>query len=357
MNDDYYKILGVEKNTSKEEIKQAFRKLAHKYHPDKKGGDEAMFKKVSEAYSVLSDDKKRAEYDAYGRVFSGGAQGGANGGFGGFEGFDFSQFSEQGGFEFDLGDIFGDFFGSQRRKTKRGNDIVIDLQIDFKDSIFGVERKVFVTKNSVCDICNGSGAKEGSEMEICSVCNGNGQIHETKKSILGTFSSVKSCDHCNGSGRVPKTKCSNCRGAGIKKEQSEIKINVPAGINDGEMIRMSGEGEAIAGGISGDLYVKIHISKHESLRKEGNNLVMNLNVKLTDALMGSDYNVDVLGEKIKLKIPAGVSFGEILRMKGMGVPVVGGKRGDLLAKINIQMPNKLSRKTKQLVEELKKEGI
>ena len=143
----------------------------------------------------------------------------------------------------------------------------------------------------------------------------------TKKSILGTFSSVKSCEHCNGSGRVPKTKCSNCRGAGIKKEQSEIKINVPAGINDGEMIRMSGEGEAIARGISGDLYVKIHISKHESLRKEGNNLVMNLNVKLTDALMGSDYNVDVLGEKIKLKIPAGVSFGEILRMKGTGVPV------------------------------------
>ncbi|MDD2935279.1 MAG: molecular chaperone DnaJ [Candidatus Pacebacteria bacterium] len=356
MQEDYYKILGVEKNSSKTEIKKAFHKLAHKYHPDKKGGDEAMFKKISEAYSVLSDDNKRSEYDAYGRVFSGGGNGAGSQGFNGFEGFDFSQF-QQGGMEFDLGDIFGDLFGGARKRTRRGNDISIDLELDFKDAIFGTQRKVYVTKNSICDVCSGTGAKEKSENITCPVCNGNGQIHETKRSILGTFSTVKTCENCSGTGKVPKEKCHSCHGAKIKKGQSEIKINIPAGIDNGEMIRLSGAGEAIAGGQSGDLYIKIHVAKHKFLRKEGNNLAMNLNIKLSDALMGGEYNIEVLDEKIKLKIPAGINFGEVLRIKEKGVPMGGTRRGDLLVKINIQIPTKLNKRTKKLIEELKAEGI
>lgn len=362
--DDYYKILGVDKSASKSDIKKAFHKMAHKYHPDKKGGDEAMFKKASEAYSVLSDDKKRSEYDAYGRVFSNGG-GSANGGGQGFEGFDFggfdfSQFAQaqQGGnVEFDLGDIFGSMFGGGRPKKKRGNDISIDIELPFKDSIFGVERKIFITKNSVCESCDGSGAEKGSEMVTCSICNGNGQIHETKRSILGTFSTVKTCDNCHGKGRVPKNKCKECHGQGIKKSQSEIKINIPAGINDGEMIRMTGAGEAISGGVPGDLYIKIHVTRDKNFRKEGFNLVTDLNIKLTDSLLGAEYNINTLDGKIKLKIPAGVGFGEILRIKGKGVPSGRGTRGDILVKIKIQLPSKLNSKTRKLVAELRKEGV
>lgn len=358
MSEDYYKILGVDKKSSKDDIKKAFRKMAHKYHPDKKGGDEAMFKKASEAYAVLSDEKKKAEYDAYGRVFNGGG-GGAAQGFGGFDGFDFSQFAggQGGNMEFDLGDIFGDIFGGGRPRQKRGNDISIDVELDFKEAIFGVQRKIFITKNSTCDDCGGSGAMKGSEMEVCSVCNGNGQIHETKKSLLGTFSSVKTCNECHGSGRVPKIKCTSCHGVGISKKQSEVTVNIPEGISNGEMIRLSGAGEAIAGGTPGDLYVKIHVKKHPIFRKEGFNLVMDLNVKLTDALLGSEYSIDTLEDKLNIKIPAGVGFGEVLRIRGKGVPSGNSRRGDLLVKINIQLPNKLTRQTKKLVSELKKEGI
>ncbi|OGD67500.1 molecular chaperone DnaJ [Candidatus Campbellbacteria bacterium RIFOXYC2_FULL_35_25] len=360
MDEDYYKILGVGKSSSKNEIKKAFHKLAHKYHPDKKGGDEVMFKKISEAYSVLSDDKKKAEYDAYGKVFSEGGSGGAQGFDFGGAGFDFSSFAQQqasGGVDFDLGDIFGDIFGGGRPKTKRGNDIAIDLEISFKEAVFGVQRKVFITKNSVCDSCSGSGAKPGSEKETCSICNGNGQIHETKRSLLGTFSSARMCDHCHGKGSVPKNKCSSCHGEGVSRKQTEIVVNIPLGINNGEMIRLSGSGEAIAGGISGDLYIKIHVSDHKTFRREGNNLVMDLNIKLTDALLGSSYDIETLEERINLKIPAGVKFGEILRIREKGISMGNSKRGDILVKLNIQLPDKLSKKTKSLIEEIKKEGI
>ena len=352
MNEDYYEILGVKKGASKSEIKKAFHKMAHKYHPDKKGGDEAMFKKASEAYAVLSDDKKRAEYDTYGQTFGNGS--GASQGFGGF---DFSGFARQGGIEFDLGDIFGDVFGGGRSKTRRGNDISIDIELPFKDAVFGVSRKISLTKNSVCEDCDGSGAKKGSEMIICSACNGNGQIHETKRSILGTFSTVKTCDLCHGKGRVPKDKCKTCAGQGISRKQTEISVNIPAGINNGEMIRLTGAGEAVAGGVAGDLYIKIHVTPDKHFRKEGHNLVMDLNIRLTDALLGAEYNIDTLDGKLKLKIPAGVTFGEVLRIKGKGVPIGGSKRGDIMVKLNIQLPEKLNRKTKKIIEELRKEGV
>lgn len=353
MSEDYYKILGVEKGASKSDIKKAFRKMAHKYHPDKNGGDEAKFKQASEAYAVLSDEKKRAEYDTYGTTFGNGA--GAGQGFGGF---DFSNFAQQGGVEFDLGDIFGDMFGGQRgARTKRGNDISIDIEVPFKDSIFGIERKILVTKNSTCDACSGTGGKPGTSMTTCSVCNGNGQVHETKKSILGTVSVARTCDNCLGKGEMPKEKCKKCTGQGVSRKQSEISLNIPAGINNGEMMRLAGAGEAVTGGVPGDLYIKIHVTSDKKWRKEGYNLVTDLNVKLTDVLLGTEYNLKTFDGDIKLKIPAGVSFGEILRIKGKGVPMNNSQRGDIMVKLNIQLPNKLNRKTKKLVEELKDIGV
>lgn len=365
MAKDYYQILGVDKKANADDIKKAFRKLAHKYHPDKGGGDEAKFKEISEAYSVLSNEKKKQEYDAYGRVFneSGGQQQGA--GFGGFGfgggnsgGFDFSGFAGQ---DFDLGDIFGGlgdiFGGGQRQRVKRGRDISIDLEVPFRDAVFGTERKVLLTKVSQCSDCKGSGAKEGTQMDICKVCNGKGKIHETKSSILGTITSVRACDNCFGIGKMPKEKCKNCKGLGVLRKEEEIAIAIPSGVDNGEMVRISGAGEAVSGGVAGDLYIKLHVIPDKIFKKEGGNLITTLNIKLTDALLGSIYTLNTLDGDIDIKIPAGISFGEVLRISGKGVPASRTRRGDLLIKINITLPNKLSKNAKKLVDEMKKEGI
>ena len=362
MSKDYYKILGVEKDSSKDEIKKAFRVLAHKYHPDKKNGDEAKFKEVNEAYSVLSNEKKRAEYDSYGRVFGDGVSGT---GFGGFEGFDFGGFSDAfsgangSGFgtEFDLGDIFGEFFGGRERRQKRGRDISIDLEINFAESVFGIERRVLISKNSKCAECDGTGAKKGTELKTCEVCNGRGRIKETRRSILGSFTTETACRECSGAGKIPKEVCATCRGAGIFNKQEEIVIKVPAGINDGEMIRISGMGEGISKGESGDLYVKIHVAKHPILKKEGTNIVMPLDIKITDSILGGKYNIDTLDGKIEVKIPEGSKDGDVLRVKGRGVVISKSKRGDLLLKLKIRIPQNVSRKAKKLFEELRDEGI
>ena len=359
MNKDYYQTLGVEKSASNEEIKKAFRTLAHKYHPDKKGGDEMKFKEVNEAYQVLSNNKKRAEYDSYGRVFEGVNTGGFSAG-GDFEGF--SARGGQGGFGFEnLNDIFSEFFaggmGGATTRVKRGRDISTELHIPFSEAVFGTERKILINKVSQCDTCEGSGAKPGTEMKTCPACNGQGKIHETKRSFLGTFSNIRPCDICAGSGKVPTEKCKTCKGVGVVKKQEEIKIVIPAGINNGEMIRLSGMGEAVANGVPGDLYVKINVPPHPVFKREDANLVMDMNIKLSDALLGAEYNIDTLDGKIKLKVPVGVSHGEILRVRDKGVPISKTKRGDLLIKIHIKFPNKLSKKSKELIEKLKEEGI
>ncbi len=370
MGKDYYKILGVEKSASKDDIKKAFYKLAHKYHPDKKGGDESKFKEVNEAYQVLSDDQKRQNYDQFGPGFENMRQGQAGGqyGPGGFGGFDFSGFQNagfgNGGVEFDFGnlnDIFGEFFGGgmgrQRGGSKRGRDISTEMEITFSDSVFGTTRKFLMTKTSVCKTCQGTGGKPGTKMETCKHCNGQGKIHETRRSFLGAFSTTKVCEDCGGSGKVPAEKCSDCKGSGVVRNETEISLNIPAGIRDGEMMRLSGMGEAVSKGTPGDLYVKINVAPHPIFRREGNNLVMNLDLKLSDALLGTEREIDALDGKISVKVPEGVSINEILRIKGKGVPMGGKKRGDLLIKLNINMPNKLSRKEKELVEKLKEEGI
>ncbi len=351
---NYYDVLGVEKGASKDEIKKAFHKLAHKYHPDKASGDDAKFKEVSEAYSVLSDDKKRAEYDSYGQTFGGGA-----GGFGG-AGFDFSQFQQafnQGGFAgFDFGDIFGDVFNGGGRQ-RRGRDISIDLELTFKESVFGVTRHVLLAKTAQCETCKGNGAEPGTKMNTCTYCNGTGKIHETNNSIFGQITMQSPCRHCHATGKIPEEKCHTCRGAGVYKKQEEIDIAVPAGIEGGEMIRLSGAGEAIQGGASGDLYVKVHVTPDSRFKKDGHNILTDLSVKLSDALLGADYKVATLDGEETVTVHGGVTHGELLRIKNKGVPTGHGKRGDLFVRVKINLPQKLSRTAKGLVEKLKEEGI
>ena len=357
---DYYEMLGVDKNASKEDIKKAFHKLAHKYHPDKKGGDEARFKEANEAYQILSDEKKRAQYDQYGNADGAGFQGNYDPRSAGAEGFgfDFSGFADQGGFG-DLNDIFSEFFsgGMSQTKSRRGRDISTEIEIPFIDSIFGTERKILITKTSTCETCSGTGGKPGTAMKKCAKCNGQGKIHETKRSFLGTFSNVKLCEDCNGSGTVPAEKCTVCHGVGVLKKEQEVKVSIPTGIQDGEMIRLSGMGEAVPKGQTGDLYIKINIAPHPTWKREGSNLVTSLNIKLSDALLGTEYPIPALDGEIKVKIPEGVSPGEILRVKGRGVPLNKYKRGDILIKLNIKLPSKLSHKSRELIERLREEGI
>lgn len=364
MKQDYYEILGVNKGASKDEIKKAFYKLAHKYHPDKKGGNEAKFKEVNQAYQVLSDDAKRSKYDQFGSGFESAGAGYSQGGQG-FEGFDFSGFQNGGGADFDFGnlnDIFSDFFGGGmggggRTQARRGRDISTEIQISFSDSIFGMERKILITKTSNCVTCNGSGAKPGSKIETCKHCNGQGRIREAKRTIFGNISSTKTCEVCLGTGEVPHEVCEMCKGKGVLRREEEISIAIPAGIRDGEMVRMTGYGEAISRGIAGDLYIKINVAPHPVFKRDGHDLVMNLNLKLSDALLGTKYPIQTLDGEIEVTIPEGVSINEILRVRGKGVPAGKNKRGDLLIKLNIKLPSKLSRKSREIIEELKKEGI
>lgn len=347
---DYYQILGVEKSASADEIKKAFRKLAAKYHPDKKTGDEAKFKEVSEAYAVLSDSTKRAQYDQVGSMPGGGGAGPFQwGGFGGQ------------GVEFDLGDIFegfGDIFGRGRQggRQARGRDISIDLEISLKDAAFGTTRTMLLTKLNACTTCDGTGAEKDAGTVTCTTCNGNGKIRETRQSVLGTFTTVRECATCDGRGTVPKVACKVCDGRGVVKSQEEIRVDVPAGIEHGEMIRLTGRGEAMRGGASGDLYVKVHVEKHASITRDGAQLATTLKIKLTDALLGATREVETLDGAVKLKIPAGVKSGDVMRIRERGVHQ-GTRRGDFLVRVMVEIPQKLTRKAKKLVEELKEEGL
>lgn len=350
---DYYSILGVTKNASEDDIKKAFRKLAHKYHPDKKGGDEQKFKEASEAYAVLSDKKKRAEYDTYGRTFQGGGSPGGGFDFSGFEGF-------QGFQDFDFGDIFGDMFGggASRRGERRGRDISMDIEVTFKESVFGAERRVLITKSGACATCSASGAKPGTDMSTCGTCNGQGSVRESRATFFGTFASVRECTTCEGRGKIPKETCRTCGGRGVVKAQEEIKIHIPAGIRDGEMIRMPSRGEAIKGGSAGDLYVKVHVKHDARYERDGVHIATTLALKVTDAMLGATYTVETLDGPVPVSIPAGISHGEVIRVKGKGVPVgKGGERGDFLVRITINLPSKLSRRAKELLEELRGEGV
>lgn len=349
---DYYEVLGVEKSASKDDIKKAFRKLAHQYHPDKNKGDDSRFKEVNEAYQILSDDQKRAQYDQFG-------QAGASGGFdpSGF-GFDFSGFQGQQFDMGDLGDIFSDFFGGGRGpRTRRGRDISTELAISFEESIFGTTRKLLITKTSICDTCTGTGAKQGARQITCSLCNGKGQIRETRRSLMGVFSTTKACDACDGTGSVASEHCMSCKGNGVLRKEEEVTIKIPSGIEQGEMIRMTGMGEAVRKGTSGDLYIKVHVGSHKTIRRERQNLLTDLEIKLSEAVLGAERTIETLDGPVTIKIPEGIASGTPLRVKEKGVPTERGKRGDLYVKIVVSMPRKLSKKAKEAVEILKEEGL
>jgi molecular chaperone DnaJ len=348
---DYYNILGVPRNASKEEIKKAYRKLAHKYHPDKAGGDEKKIREINEAYQVLMNDRKRAEYDRYGRVFSETGGGSHEAGFD----FNFGSFKDV----FDFTDIFEDFFGFQTKgkRMKRGRDISIDIEITFKESVFGAERRILLTKPGFCEVCRGKGAKPDTDLKTCPACQGSGTIRESKRSFFGTFTSLKECEKCQGKGKIPEIPCLSCGGYGILKRKEEVTVKIPAGIQNGEMIKLTGKGEAAAQGIAGDLYIKIHIQPHPVFSREGHNIIMNLDIPVTDAILGGERKINILDGAIKIKIPQGIDSGEILRIRGKGVLLEKGGRGDLLIKIQVRTPKKLSRTAKKLVEELKKEGL
>ncbi|MBP6904479.1 MAG: molecular chaperone DnaJ [Candidatus Pacebacteria bacterium] len=356
MSKDYYETLGVQKGASKDEIKKAFHKMAHKYHPDKSHGDEAKFKEVNEAYQVLSDDQKRAQYDQFG---SAGPQMGGGYDAGGFGGFDFNGFGQgQGGFEFDLGDMFGDIFGGGRRqKQRRGNDLQTNITIDFKDAIFGVERELHIKKPSTCTTCKGNGAKPGTELHTCSHCNGKGQVRNIQRTILGSIATNQICDKCHGVGKIPKEVCGTCHGKGVVNESRTIKLTIPAGIQHGETLRLGGMGEAITGGTSGDLYVHVSVTPHKTINRDRQDLYMTLPIKLTDALLGATYAVETLDGMEQVVIPTGTKVGDMITLKHKGVPMSSSKRGNFIIKLNIKLPEKLSKHAKEVIEELKKEGI
>jgi len=376
MSKDYYKTLGVDKSASKDDIKKAFRKLAHEHHPDKNSGNADKFKEASEAYSVLSDDEKRRQYDTFGSAGPGsGFGGGGSGSYGyggaggaGFDGFDFSNFSGGfGGFgggdsvEFNMGDIFGDIFGGGRRgggsRKKQGSNIQVNITITLKDAVFGVNKDIKYSRDAECKTCSGTGAKNGTEKTTCTVCNGSGQIEEIKRSIFGSVRSSRVCDKCHGKGSIPKEKCSDCRGTGVKHKHEEITITIPAGIESGESLRVTGMGEAIEGGSTGDLYIKITVEKHSHIKRDGANLYMDLSIRPTMALLGGIANIETLDGAIELTIPEGISHGEMLRIKGKGVGSERGKRGDFIVIIKIEVPKKISKNARKLLEDLQKEGL
>lgn len=360
---DYYDTLGVGKSASDDEIKKAYRKLAHKYHPDKAGGDEKKFKEINEAYQVLSDKSKRSQYDQYGQAF--GSTGGPSGG--GFGGFDFSGASQNGrGFEFDFGggdfeDIFSNIFGGSQRRSparKRGRDIQVDVEIDFKEMADGAKRDINLRRSVACDRCDGTGAEPGAKVETCPVCKGTGQVQKTTRSFFGAFSQVSTCPECQGEGKRYSKKCSKCGGDGRVKENQNITINIPSGIADGQTISISGQGEAgEKGAPAGDLYVVVHIKDHTKFSRRDNDILSTEYISFSLAALGGETQVETLGGKLVLKIPSGTQSGETFRIRGKGISDFHGRGvGNHLVKIIVRIPKKLSREQKNMIEELGRMG-
>ncbi len=361
MSKDYYKVLGVEKNANADEIKTAFRKLAHKYHPDKESGDEAKFKEINEAYQVLGNEEKRTKYDQFGSDFE------QQGGFGGGMNWeDFMRQARSGGFGgasfnfggFDLNDLFGDFmgFGGGRSSRRQGGEnIQVDLNLTFEEAVFGVKKKVDLFKTAVCDLCSGSGAEKGSKMIKCSVCGGDGKKRIRQQTIFGIIETEDICDSCFGRGQKPEKKCSNCSGTGLKKKNVEIEIAVPAGVENGTTLRVSGAGESNPYG-SGDLYVKIRVKKDPRFERVNDDIFIELKISFVEAVLGARKTVPTLEGDLTLKIEEGTEHGTKLRIKGKGVPRLNGYgRGDFYVMIKIEIPKKISRKQKKLLEEFNEE--
>ena len=370
MASNYYDLLGVSKGASDDEIKKAYRKLAHKYHPDKAGGDEAKFKEINQAYQVLSDKSKRQQYDQFGQTFEGGSQGGGFGGSagGGFEGFDFSGFQgfggQNGGFEFGgdgFDDIFSNIFGgsTKTRRRSRGSDIQVDVEISFVEMVSGTEKEISLYKSVSCDHCHGAGGEPQAGMKTCPTCKGAGRVETMRRSLFGSFSQVTECPECHGERKVFEKKCSKCGGDGRVKSEQKINLNIPAGIADGQTMSMQGQGEAgEKGAAAGDLYINMHVLPHKKFKRKGQDILSTEFVPFSVATLGGKIEIETINGTLILKIPTGTQSGEIFRIKGAGVPELNGRGvGNQLVTVVVKVPKSLSREQKELLENLKNQGI
>ena len=353
---DYYKILGVEKGATKEDIKAAYKKLAKQYHPDlnKSAGSTEKFKEINEAAAVLSDDQKRAQYDKFG---TSGEQFQSSG----FSGFDFSDImSDIGGFGFDFDSIFDNFLGGggRARKRQRGSDLRYDLEIDLEDAAFGTKKSLSIPRMEECSKCKGTGAESQSDIVNCDECNGKGTTTRTQRTPFGLFSTTGACRKCKGQGKYIRSKCHQCDGRGVVRKTRTIEINIPAGATDGTNLRVSGEGEAGERGTSsGDLYVVIHVRAHKIFERHENDVYIKIHVPFTTAALGGEAEVPTLKGKASLKIPQGTQSNTILRMRGLGIPDLHSNHvGDENVEVVISVPEKLTKKQKQLLEEFEKEN-
>ncbi len=346
---DYYEILGVPKNASKEALKQAYRGLAHKYHPDKKGGDEKKFKEVNEAYQVLGDERKRAQYDQFGAGFN--SQGA--GGFSGFQGFDFGNF--------DFQDVFSEFFGggmrASRRTRARGRDIEVDLALTLEEAFSGVEREISLKKYTQCSRCGGKKNEPGTSLKKCETCGGSGEVRSKLGTFMGSFMQISTCAGCRGEGKIPEKKCEKCRGAGRVLDIESIPIKIPAGIRSGEVLELFGMGEAGDSG-SGNLYMRIQVKEHPKFQREGDDIISTAEISLSQAALGDSLRIQTLGGDEEVQIPGGVDSGEMIKLQGKGMPGRGRVgRGDQYVKIIVKTPKRLSRRARELFAQLRNEGI
>ena len=356
---DFYEVLGVSKDASADDIKKAYRKLARKYHPDlNKDNPEAAekFKECSEAYSVLSDEQKRAQYDQFGMAaFENGGPGGA-GGFSGFDGF--GGFGA-GGFGNGMEDIFDMFFGgaggrrgSQADKgPQRGGDLRFDLNLTFEEAAFGVEKEISLYRDETCDHCHGDGAEPGSKVETCPDCHGTGQIRVVQNTVLGQMQTVRPCPKCHGEGKIVNDPCHECRGTGTVKKQKSLKVKVPAGVADGSRLRVANEGAAGAkGGSNGDLYVYLFVKPHKFFERDGNDVYCEVPINIVQASLGAEVEVPTLDGKVVMKVPEGTQPGRVMRLRGKGIPHLRGTgRGDQLVRIKVVVPTKLTERQKAVL--------
>ncbi|MCR1952279.1 MULTISPECIES: molecular chaperone DnaJ [unclassified Clostridium] len=349
-NKDYYASLGLEKGASDEEIKKAFRKLAIKYHPDKNQGDkeaEDKFKEINEAYQVLSDPEKKARYDQFGTAdFDGSGFG--SGGFGGFD------FSDMGGF----GDIFDSFFGgggggSRRRNgPQRGADLEYTVNLTFEEAIFGVEKEISINRSETCDSCKGSGAKTGTSAKTCPTCNGQGQVRVQRQTPLGSFVSTSTCNTCGGSGKVIDEPCNTCHGKGNVRKNRKITVNIPAGVDTGNVMPLRGQGDhGTNDGTPGDLYVRINVAPSKKFTRKGNDIYIDTHISMGKAALGTEITVATVDGDVKYTIPAGTQSGTLFRLKGKGVPRVNSSgRGDQYVKVIVDIPKNLNDKQKDALK-------
>jgi len=355
---DFYEVLGLKKSASKDEIKSAYRRLAKQYHPDnKETGDEAKFKEVQEAYDILYDDNKRSTYDQFGHAAF--DQAGGNPGGNPFQGGGFGGFGADG---VDLGDIFSSFFGGggsrSRRPTgpQKGEDVLMRVRIDFMDAILGKDIDVTFNYDEDCSFCHGTGAKAGTVPETCPTCHGTGTIKTQTRTLFGVMENQQVCPECGGTGKVIREKCPECGGSGYKRIKKTVKVHIPAGINEGQQIRLSGMGErGTGGGSHGDMYVEVTIKEHSNFKRERNDIHIEIPLDFVDAILGTKINVPTVYGDVTLIVPAGTQPGQIMRMKGQGIKDLRNQKpGDQYVHLNIKMPTSLTKEQKSLLENYKK---